>query len=293
MTLSSMTGFARADGGSAGWTWVAEARSVNGRSLELRFRGPQGFEGLERICREAAQRRFQRGQVGVNLQARRLDAAQGLVIDEDLISRYLAIGRRLSAEGHVGPPTADGLLGLPGVVRVAGQEDAAGDRGDIEAAMAATLEVAVEALAAARAAEGLAIQALVADQLDRIEGLVALARGEAQTQPALIKARFERRLIELAGEAAGQDRIAQEAAAFAVKADVQEELDRLAAHIAAARALLAQGGAAGRRLDFLTQEFMREANTLTAKSASRTLTAAGLELKVVIDQMREQAANVE
>ena len=243
MSVSSMTGFARLEGASADWTWAVEARSVNGRGLEVRFRGPPGFDSLERAAREAAQARLQRGQVGVSLQARRPEGALALRIDE--------------------------------------------------AAMAATLARAMEALDEARRAEGRALAEVMGRQLDQIEVLTLAAREEAQTQPQLIKARFERRLVELAGEAASEERIVQEAAALAVRADVQEELDRLTGHIAAARGLLAQSGAVGRKLDFLTQEFMREANTLTSKSASPALTAIGLDLKAVIDQFREQAANVE
>jgi uncharacterized protein (TIGR00255 family) len=288
-----MTGFARIDAALGDWSWAVEARSVNGRSLDVRYRGPPGFEALERACREAAQRRFQRGQIGVSLQARRIDAAPRLKIDEDLLALYLALSERLVAEGRTGPPTADGLMALPGVLRMAGQEEAGKTREALEAAMAASLDQAIDALAAARDAEGRAVHAIVAGRLDRIAALVETARSEASLQPQLIRSRFERRLAELVAEVAGEERIVQEAAVLAAKADVQEELDRLDGHLAAARGLLAQGGAAGRRLDFLTQEFMREANTLTAKSASQALTAAGLDLKVVIDQMREQAANVE
>jgi uncharacterized protein (TIGR00255 family) len=293
MSVSSMTGFARLEGASADWTWAVEARSVNGRGLEVRFRGPPGFDGLERAAREAAQARLQRGQVGVSLQARRPEGALALRIDEAAIARYLALGVELVASGRAGPPSLDGLLALPGVARIAEPDSDPQAREALEGAMAATLAGAVEALDAARRAEGRALAEVMGRQLDQIEALTAAARQEAQAQPQLIKARFERRLVELAGEAASEERIVQEAAALAVRADVQEELDRLAGHIAAARGLLAQSGAVGRKLDFLTQEFMREANTLTSKSASAALTAIGLDLKAVIDQFREQAQNVE
>jgi uncharacterized protein (TIGR00255 family) len=293
MSVSSMTGFARLEGAQGDWTWGVEARSVNGRGLEVRFRGPPGFDGLERAAREAAQARLQRGQVGVSLQARRPEGAQALRIDEAAIARYLALGADLVASGRAAPPSLDGLLALPGVARIAESDSDAQQREALEAAMAATLVGAMEALDAARRAEGRTLSAVMGRQLDQIETLTAAAHEEARTQPQLIKARFERRLIELAGEAATEERIVQEAAAQAVRADVQEELDRLTGHVQAARGLLAQSGAVGRKLDFLTQEFMREANTLTAKSASAALTAIGLDLKAVIDQFREQAQNVE
>jgi uncharacterized protein (TIGR00255 family) len=293
MSVSSMTGFARLEGSLGDWSWAVEARSVNGRGLELRFRGPPGFDGLERAAREAAQARLQRGQVGVGLQARRPEGALALRIDEAAIARYLALGADLVASGRAAPPSLDGLLALPGVARVAEPDSDPQAREALEAAMAATLAGAMKALDEARRAEGRALTEVMGRQLDQIETLTAAAREEAQTQPQLIKARFERRLIELAGEAASEERIVQEAAALAVRADVQEELDRLAGHIVAARGLLGQTGAVGRKLDFLTQEFMREANTLTSKSASAALTAIGLDLKAVIDQFREQAQNVE
>jgi len=289
-----MTGFSRVDGSFADWVWTVETRSVNGRSLEVRYRGPPGFDALERIARDAAQRRLQRGQVGVTVQARRSDAAPGLQIDEGLLARYLALGERLTADGRASLPTVDGLLALPGVLRSSAKDDDASEtRDELEAAMAVTVEDAVAGLEAARLAEGLSIAAVVTGQLDAIVDWIATARTEAIGQPVLIKARFERRLAELAADAVTPERVAQEAAALALRADVQEELDRLDGHVAAARALLAKGGAVGRRLDFLTQEFMREANTLTSKSASSALTAAGLELKAVIDQLREQAQNAE
>jgi uncharacterized protein (TIGR00255 family) len=293
MSVSSMTGFARLEGAHGDWTWAVEARSVNGRGLEVRFRGPPGFDGLERAAREAAQGRLQRGQVGVSLQARRPEGAVALRIDEAAIARYLALGADLVATGRAAPPSLDGLLALPGVARIAEPESDAEAREALEGAMAATLAGAMEALDKARREEGRALAAVMQRQLDQIETLTAAARHEAQAQPQLIKARFERRLVELAGEAATEERIVQEAAAQAVRADVQEELDRLSGHVEAARGLLAQSGAVGRKLDFLTQEFMREANTLTSKSASAALTAIGLDLKAVIDQFREQAQNVE
>lgn len=293
MSLKGMTGFARREGSQGDWTWTAEARSVNGRSLEVRFRAPPGLEGLERSAREAAVAQFQRGQVGIVVQARRAEGAGVARIHHDAIQRYLAAIAPLVEAGSVSPPTADGLLALRGVIESSDHDDDPESRAAFEGAVATDIAGAVEALAVARAEEGQSLQALIADFLSRIETLTAKAEAAAATQPQLIRDRFAKRLTELVGEAAPVDRILQEAAAQAMRADVREELDRIAAHLSSARQLLNSESPAGRRLDFLAQEFMREANTLTAKSASAELTSAGLELKAVIDQLREQAQNVE
>lgn len=294
MALSGMTGFGRAEGALGAWSWAVEARSVNGRTLEVRFKGPPGFDGLERAAREAGQARFQRGQVSLTLQARRAESAAGSVsVNVEQLERYLAVVAPYVADGRLAPPTADGLLALRGVIEAADVEEAPEARAEAEAGMTSAILLALDALKAARLEEGAALAPVLAGQVDRIEALVAVAGTQAGDQPAVIRDRFARRLTELAGEAATQERILQEAAAMGVKADVQEELDRLAGHVTAARLLLTGEGPAGRRLDFLTQEFMREANTLCSKSATPALTATGLELKAVIEQFREQVQNVE
>ncbi|ACG77973.1 conserved hypothetical protein [Phenylobacterium zucineum HLK1] len=293
MAISGMTGFGRAEGALGAWSWAAEARSVNGRNLEVRFRGPPGFEGLERAAREGAQGRFQRGQVTVGLQARRAEGAGSARINLEQLERYLAAVEPYVEDGRAKKPRIDGLLALRGVVEA---EDAALDPealAELEAAMAASIAAALDGLLAARREEGGALLGLLTGFLERIAALTAQARETAAGQPAAIKERFEARLKELAGAAATEERIVQEAAAMAVKADVREELDRLSGHVDAARALLAADGGVGRRLDFLTQEFMREANTLCSKSALSALTAVGLELKATIEQFREQVQNVE
>jgi uncharacterized protein (TIGR00255 family) len=288
-----MTGFARAEGALGDWTWAVEARSVNGRNLEVRFRAPAGLDGLERPAREAAQARFQRGQINIAVQGRRASTAGAARINLEALESYLALGERLVAAGRAGPPSVDGLLALPGVLETAEQEDDAEQQAALEAAIAASIAEALDGLRRSRQAEGAAIAGLLGGFLDRIESLAETADGQAGEQPAVIKARFERRLAELLGEGAPEERILQEAAAMALRADVREEVDRLRGHVAAARALIGEEGASGRRLDFLTQEFMREANTLTSKSAVGPLTATGLALKASIDQFREQVQNVE
>jgi uncharacterized protein (TIGR00255 family) len=293
MTISGMTGFGRAEGALGAWSWAAEARSVNGRNLEIRFRGPPGFEGLERVAREGAQARFQRGQLTVGLQAKRTEGSGSVRLNLEQLERYLAAGGPYLASGQAAPPSLDGLLALRGVIEAADAIEDPEAQAALEAAMAATISVALDGLAAGRAEEGRALEGVLGGLVGRIGELTGKASALASGQPAIIKARFEKRLTELAGEAATEERILQEAAAMAVKADVQEELDRLRGHVDAARALLGADGGVGRKLDFLTQEFMREANTLCSKSASGALTAVGLDLKATIEQFREQVQNVE
>jgi uncharacterized protein (TIGR00255 family) len=291
--ISGMTGFGRADGASGDWNWSVEARSVNGRNLDVRFRGPPGFDSLERVAKTAAQARLARGQVTLGIQAKRTDAdAAALKVNEDILARYLTLANRLAEEGAT-PPSADGLLALRGVLEAPEEEDGAEARAAVEAAMAQSIEAALDALKLSRDREGSQLAPVITDFIDRIESLVARAEVEATAQTDAIRDRFARRMTELAPEAPGlEDRIFLEAAALAARADVREELDRLTAHVASARTLLQQPPA-GRKLDFLMQEFMREANTLCSKSATTPLTGIGLELKAVIEQLREQVQNVE
>ncbi|WP_309629187.1 YicC/YloC family endoribonuclease [Brevundimonas sp.] len=291
--LSGMTGFGRADGTLDGWTWSVEARSVNGRNLEVRFRGPNGFDNLERLAKAAGQARLSRGQVTIGIQARRAPGdASALKVNEAVLARYLHLANQLAEEGAT-PPSADGLLALRGVLDIDEEAEDPEARAPIEAAMAATVEQALDALKISREREGAQLRPVIEDFVSRIEGLVATAETEAAAQTEAVRERFARRMAELAPDAPGlQDRIVLEAAALATRADVREELDRLTAHVASARALLDQPPA-GRKLDFLMQEFMREANTLCSKSATTALTATGLDLKAVIEQLREQVQNVE
>lgn len=292
-TLSGMTGFGRADGAGEGWTWSVEARSVNGRNLEVRFRGPNGFDGLERAAKAAGQARFARGQVTIGVQAKRADAGEAAVtINAAVLARYLTLANELAEDGAT-PPSADGLLALRGVIEAPEEVDDPEARAAVEAAMTRTVEKALDALKASRLNEGAQLTPVLDEFIAGIEALVTQAEGEAAAQVEAIRDRFTRRISELAPDAPGlEDRIFLEAAALATKADVREELDRLTAHVASARQLVASAPA-GRKLDFLMQEFMREANTLCSKSATTALTGIGLELKAVIEQLREQVQNVE
>jgi len=291
--ISGMTGFGRADGAVDGWSWSIETRSVNGRNLEVRFRGPPGFDNLERLAKASAQGRLSRGQVTLGVQAKRAEAGvAALKVNEDVLARYLQLANQLAEEGAT-PPSADGLLGLRGVLEAPEEDEDLEAKAAIETAMAKSIDEAIDALKASREREGEQLLPVITGFIGRIEALIANAEGEATAQVEAIRERFTRRITELAPDAPGlEDRIFLEAAALATKADVREELDRLTAHVASARTLLQQPPA-GRKLDFLMQEFMREANTLCSKSATTPLTGIGLELKAVIEQLREQVQNVE
>ena len=293
MTICGMTGFGRAEGALDDWSWAVEARSVNGRNLEVRFRGPPGFAGLERAAREGAQALFQRGQLSVGVHVKRAEAAGSVRINLEQLERYLAAGSPYLASGRAAAPRLDGLLGLRGVIEAADTVEDPQAQAALETAIAASIVLALKALASGRAEEGRALGGVLRGLVDKISDLTGKASVLANGQPAIIKARYQKRLTELAGEAATEERIVQEAAAMAVKSDVQEELDRLRAHVGAAIGLLGTDGAVGRKLDFLTQEFMREANTLCSKSALSDLTSVGLDLKASIEQFREQVQNVE
>lgn len=298
MALTSMTGFADRAGmvGAIAWTW--EARSVNGRGLDVRLRLPEAVEALETLVRAAAGRMLARGSVTVGLRLARGGAAGVPRLNpealEGAVAAALAASETASRLGlDLAPMTAADLIAVRGVLDSEGPTPA--DAEALVAALAAEIEPLFAGLAAARAAEGAALAVILAVQLDRVEALAAAARVSAEARAgrsgALMRSRLE---AVLAGTAAVDEaRLAQELALLAVRTDVTEELDRLGAHVVAARALIAGGGPAGRKLDFLMQEFNREANTLCSKAGSSELTTIGLEMKVVIDQMREQVQNVE
>jgi uncharacterized protein (TIGR00255 family) len=295
--LASMTGFARTDGSVEGVAWVWELRSVNGRGLELRFRLPPGLDRLEPQLRDAAQKRLRRGNVNASLTVRR-DEAVRVAVDPVALDQALSLALALQARIPGAPPLrAEALLALPGVMRpeAAGSEAEAGRAEAESVGLVAGFAAALDQLVAARRSEGARLAAVLTGKLDEIVALHAAAAGAAADQPAMQRARLMENLQALLREATSlpEERIAQEVALLAARSDTREELDRLASHIAAARALLAEGVNIGRRLDFLVQEFNREANTLCSKSASGPLTAIGLELKAAIEQLREQAANIE
>lgn len=289
--ISGMTGFGRAEGASGDWAWTIEARSVNGRSLEVRAKTPQGADALDRAARDEAQKRFQRGQIGITVQLRQAEGIGSVAINQTVLDAYLTAARGLMDQG-ASAPSADGLLALKGVLDAG--DSAEDGRAAVEPLVARDIAVALDGLKVARLDEGARLRPVLEGFLGRVAELTAAARRDADAQTAAIRERFTKRVEELTDGGVGlEDRIFQEAAMLAARADVREELDRLDAHTASARALIAEGGAVGRRLDFLTQEFMREANTLCSKAATLALTSGGLDLKATIEQFREQVQNVE
>jgi len=295
MPAASMTGFARAEGATNASSWVWELRSVNGRGLDLRFRLPPGLDALEPPLRDAAARTLKRGNVTASLTLRR-EETRRLAIDPAALDEALALALDLCARiPGCPPPRAEALLALPGVLRPAAAEPEPGADETLAAALGVGFEQALASLAAARREEGERIGAALRALLDEIDGLRAQAAREAADQPAAHRARMLEAVRGLLGEvpALPEERIAEEVALLAARSDVREELDRLASHVTAARALLVEAGPVGRRLDFLVQEFNREANTLCSKSSTAALTATGLRLKAAIEQLREQAQNIE
>jgi uncharacterized protein (TIGR00255 family) len=294
MAISGMTGFARVSGvrGAASWVW--EAKSVNGRGLDLRFRLPPGFDAIEQRAREAAQKRFKRGSLTVSLQLQRETTGATAQVNVDQLAAVIAASRGFIEKGVVEPARLDGLLALKGVMEA--EEATAEDEAETAAfqdAVLKSLDQAFAALDVSRREEGAALGKILADAVTRIDELRSAAGSLAALQPEAIRDRFKQKLKELLDGELPEDRLAMEAATMAVKADVREEIDRLGAHVAAARDLLKAKEPAGRKLDFLCQEFNREANTLCAKSPDPELTRIGLGLKATIDQFREQAQNVE
>jgi uncharacterized protein (TIGR00255 family) len=294
MTISGMTGFARAEGEYSGQRWIWELKSVNGRGLDLKLRTPQGFDALEPAARAAASAKFKRGslQAALNV-ARDVSAAPNVKIDLELAERLIAAGEQF--KGRVAKPRWDGVLAVRGVVQgEEGVQQTDEERAAFEALLVQSFNAALETLAEARRAEGRTLAAFFSDSADRMDALIAAARASAATAPAAALQRILLRLEGLAPELKlDPQRLAQEAAIAATRADVQEELERLSAHAAELRSLITKPEPAGRRLDFLSQELTREANTLCSKSSELELTRIGLDLKTVVDQIKEQAANVE
>lgn len=295
MALQSMTGFARAAGERDGAVFAWELKSVNGKSLEARLRLPPGYERLEGPARQAVQKRFQRGSIQATLSLTRAGQRLQPVVNEGFLKDLTGLAKRLETQFGIAPASADGLLALKGVLEFPETVETDDARADLDSAVLESLEKALSGLAEARMAEGAALNAVLAGHVDRIEALTLAAETDASRDPQAIRQRIADQVRLLMDAASGLDeqRLTMEAALLATRADIREEIDRLKTHVASARSLLRSGGPVGRKLDFLSQEFNRESNTLCSKSNAAAVTAIGLELKAVVDQFREQVQNLE
>ncbi len=295
MTLSSMTGFARSDGTFGGIRWHWELRTVNGKSLDIRCRLPAGFEHLESDVRKLAAKYISRGNCQISLSLKQEAASGDLTINEAALSRVVEVARRLAAEEGIAAPTADGLLALKGILDLTIPEE---DDQLVETRsgeILICLDKALKDLVNMRRAEGAQLAGVLSSQFAEIEKLMGSIRTEVGDITELLKNRVQVQVDQLlsAQQSLDEDRLYQEVTLLAAKADVTEELDRLDAHIIAAKTHLTSSNPVGRKLEFLLQEFNREANTLCSKSATKEISALGLDMKALIDQIREQVMNIE
>lgn len=295
MAIKSMTGFARANGASGTLSWHWEVRSVNGRGLDVRLRLPPGFEALEPRIRELLAKRITRGSITVNLNVKRTQGQTQIQLNETALRQVIEALARLRQAVATGPPSAEALLGIKGVLEVVEPEETDEEAAARTELMLANLSDALDGMVHARSSEGQRLRAILLDQLSTIERLVSAVERSPARNPEAVRQRLKDQVTRLLDAATTLDegRLYQEAAMLATRADTEEELKRLTAHVAAARDLLDSSEPAGRRLDFLAQEFNREANTLCSKAYDVDTTRAGLELKAVIDQLREQVQNIE
>jgi uncharacterized protein (TIGR00255 family) len=295
MALSSMTGFARGHGVSGSYAWAWEIKSVNGKGLDVRLRLPPGWDAIEAPVRARAAERLARGSIQATLTVERSGVTPVVRINAAVLDAILSTVRQLETRIEAAPPSLDGLLSLKGVMEVSDLEENEDERRSAEAAALAGFVEAVGALSDMRQREGAALARILKSRLDEIAALARRAEQAPGRRVEAIRARLAEQVATLLAQSDrfDPDRLHQEAILLATKADVREELDRLAAHVAQALQLIDSGGAVGRRLDFLAQELNREANTLCAKANDVELTNIGLELKAAVEQFREQVQNVE
>jgi uncharacterized protein (TIGR00255 family) len=296
VAVASMTGFARKEGALAGFAWTWELKSVNGRNLDIRCRLPGGYDALEQFARTTAGEILKRGNVNAALTLTQQEKTGTFRINETALAQVEKIIAEMHQRFEAAPPRIDGILGLRGILEVDEPAPTSEEQEARLQALQRSLTEAFKQLQAMRQVEGARLQTLVEGHLAEIERLCGQASQIAASQPESLRKRLSEQLAELLssnGASLNEERLAQEVALLATKADVREELDRLAAHVQAARDLLRQGGAIGRKLDFLCQEFNREANTLCSKAADLALTAIGIDLKATIEQLREQIQNIE
>jgi uncharacterized protein (TIGR00255 family) len=295
MALSSMTGFARSHGAAGPYLFEWEIKSVNAKGFDLRLRLPTGWDGVEPAARKRAADLLSRGTVYANLTVRRANAAPSVRINEDVLASVMSVAADLSARFAAPPPTVDGLLAIKGVLDIAEPEEDAAARAAAEPAFIAGFSEALDGLVAMRRIEGDALRAVLDQRLDEMSELAARADAAPGRQPQAVRARLAQSVAALleTSDRFDAERLHQEAVMIAARADIREELDRIAAHVAHARDLLAGGGAVGRKLDFLAQEFNREVNTTCSKANDIELTNTGLAMKNVVEQFREQVQNLE
>ena len=295
MALSSMTGFARSHGASGPYTFEWELKSVNAKGFDLRLRLPQGWDELEAFAKKRAAELLSRGTVYANFNIKRADALSTVRINEDVLAAVVKVATSLAGRIDAVAPSIDGLLAIKGVIEVV---EAESDEDEDKAATVAAIAAFDEALAnlvAMRRHEGEVLGNILSQRMDEMETLSAKAEAAPGRKPEAIKARLAEQIAALleTSDRFDADRLNQEALLIAAKADIREELDRIAAHIAQAREIIKKGGPVGRRLDFLAQEFNREVNTTCSKSNDVELTKTGLEMKNVVEQFREQVQNLE
>jgi uncharacterized protein (TIGR00255 family) len=295
MALSSMTGFARGHGVSGSYVWAWELKSVNSKGLDLKLRLPTGWDAIEAPARARASELLSRGSVFANLTISREGVATIARVNEPVLAAVLTTLNALAGKVNAAPPTLDGILALKGVIEVTEAEESEEERRVAETAVVAGFIAALKGLQQMRQHEGEALGRVLAARLDEIGTLAARAEAAPGRKPEAIKARLAEQVATLLESSTrlDPDRLHQEAILLATKVDIREELDRLSAHVAQARKLLADGGPIGRKLDFLSQELNRESNTLCAKANDVELTNIGLELKSVVEQFREQVQNLE
>jgi uncharacterized protein (TIGR00255 family) len=295
MTMTSMTGFARSTGNHGPSTWQWEIKSVNGKALDVRLRLPPGLDHIENEVRSRTAKAVKRGNLQVNLQLNAGRASEIYALNEDVLSRYAEMAERLRDKFHGQPLQPELLLSLKGVVEAIPVMLDEAENAERDAALLASYGEALSALVQARTEEGARLQAVLQAQLDRVSDLTREAAANPSRKVEAIRLRLTEQVARLmeTGQNWDEQRLHQEAIILATRADIQEELDRLNSHLAAAAALMRSREPVGRKFDFLTQEFNREANTLCSKANDVSLTAIGLELKTVIDQLREQVQNIE
>jgi uncharacterized protein (TIGR00255 family) len=295
MALSSMTGFARGHGVSGSYSWAWELKSVNAKGLDVRLRLPPGWDAVEGPVRSSGAQVLARGTVYGTLTVDRQGVAPVVRVNEPVLAAVLATIKSLTGRVQAAEPRLDGILSLKGVIEVLDEDEHEEERGAVEAAVIAGFRATIEELAGMRRREGEALGKILTQRVKEIAALTARAEAAPGRQPEAVKARIAEQVALLldVSQRLDPDRLHQEAILIASRADIREELDRLASHVAQVERLLADGGAVGRRLDFLAQELNREANTLCSKSNDVELTNIGLELKSVVEQFREQVQNLE